>query len=454
MGYERRVDRRRRCGPLAWVAVTSAFGIRADRRQRRDLLVWLALALAGLAAIGLAVRLGAHLGTAAAPFLGSYRVHIGPASLLAPLVAVVVLAAHRAGAETRSWPAISAASYAAVLAWALALSAVDGAAGLTSVALSTRDIVAGMADAPTGFLRTYAARAPELPWPLHGHPPGPALALWALHRAGVTDPAVAGLLIAAVGALTVPLVLGAVRGVCGDAPARRYAPLLVLAPYASWLGTSVDAVGTALAAAMLAVGVHASGHRATGPRAGTGALVAGLLLGVGVLFSYAVAWLGLSLVCLYFARRRAALNLFTGVGALLPLGTAQMAGFSWLDGLLAAHADFTDRFGAALWWSGISPVVLLVVCGPALYASLRKLRNTPAWPFLAGAGAAALFTLVSGLARGGVEHAWLAFFPWLTVAAVAPGERGGDAPPPPLLLAAAGAGTAIILAAALRPPWS
>ena len=86
-------------------------------------------------------------------------------------------------------------------------------------------------------------------------------------------------------------------------------------------------------------------------------------------------------------------------------------------------------------------------------ASLRKLRNTPGWPFLAGAGAAVLFALLAGLARGGVEHAWLTFFPWLTVAAVAPHRQAGPPVPSPLLLAGAGALEAIVLSAILATPW-
>jgi hypothetical protein len=420
-------------------------------------LAWLAFALVGLALTWLAVRGGARLGTAAAPFLGAYGVHIGPTSALAPVVAGAVLfAAARRWPERWPWPAVLLGGYLAGLAWALALAAVDGTAALTRTALSTFDGVAQVGNAPGEFLRQYAARATEQPWPLHGHPPGPTLALWALHRVGLTDPLAVGLLIAALGALTVPLVLTAVRGVCGDLPARRYAPVLVLAPYAIWLATRADAPVAVLGAAMVATGVLASDRHTTGLRAATGALLAGLLLGVGVLFSYAMAWLGLSVVCLYFARRRAALNLFTGVGALLPLAGAQLAGFSWLDGLLAAQADFAQRIGphrSALWWSGISLVVLLVACGPVLLASLRKLRNTPGWPFLAGAGAAVLFTLLAGLARGGVEHAWLTFFPWLTVAAVAPERRAGPPVPAPLLLAGAGAITAVLIEAVLATPW-
>jgi hypothetical protein len=106
-----------------------------------------------------------------------------------------------------------------------------------------------------------------------------------------------------------------------------------------------------------------------------------------------------------------------------------------------------------LWWSGISLVALLLAAGPPLFASLRKVRNTPAWPFLVGAGLAVLFSVLAGLARGGVEHAWLPFFPWLTVAAVAPERQAGPPQPAPVLLAGLGATVAVVVEAVLATPW-
>jgi hypothetical protein len=52
-----------------------------------------------------------------------------------------------------------------------------------------------------------------------------------------------------------------------------------------------------------------------------------------------------------------------------------------------------------------------------------------------------------------VEHAWLAFFPWLTIAAVAPNRQAGPDVPAPALLSAFGALTAIIVEAVLATPW-
>jgi hypothetical protein len=135
---------------------------------------------------------------------------------------------------------------------------------------------------------------------------------------------------------------------------------------------------------------------------------------------------------------------------------ANLLGFSWFSGLVAAGYDFQTRIEphrSALWWSLISLVALIIACGPALYASLRKIRNTPAWPFLLGAGIAVLFTLVTAQARGGAEAAWLPFFPWLTVAAIAPARPAGPVPAVPWPLVAGGAVAAVVIQAVLATPW-
>jgi methylthioxylose transferase len=387
------------------------------RVTRWDLFVWVTLAAAGLAFTWLAVRFASPLGTDAAPFLGTYAWNVRPASLLAPAVAAAVLTVAARGWWDRArWPIVLLTGYLAGLMWTVALAVVNGARGLY-----------GPANHP-------------------GEPPGPALVLRWIHRAGLTEPLAVGLLLTAVGALVVPLVLMAVRDGCGDLEARRYLPVVALAPYAVWVSASLDGLVAVLVAAMVTAGAWASDHRRTGPKAGAGAITAGLLLGVAAMFSFAVPWMGFSLVCLYFARRRAALNLLTGLGALVPVGVAQLLGFRWVDGLLAAQ-----RERPVLWWGVISLAVLLLAAGPALVASLRKMRNTPGWPFLVGAGAAVLSTVLAGLARGGVELAWLTFFPWLTVAATAPERRAGRPVRSPLLLVGVGAATAVVLRAALAP---
>jgi hypothetical protein len=434
-----------------------------DERPPRawgDVIGWSIVAVVGLGLTALAVHGGAQLGTAGAPFLGRYRWQVGPASGLAPAVAAIVLVVTARGWLDRlRWPVVLLCGYAGALGWALSLALVDGAAGLTRALGSTEEYlvdVPAVGNDPLGFIRQFNERAAEHSVATRGHPPAPVLMLWSLHRLGISDRLVLGLLLTALGALTVPLVLAAVRDVCGEPAARRYLPVLVLAPYAVWTAVSLDAVVALLGAAALAAGVRASARGRSGTRAAGWAVIAGLLTGVAALFSYAAPWLGLSVVFVYFARRRPWLNFGTGLAALLPVTVAHLLGFGWVDGLGAAHADYVSRIEpnrSVVWWSGISLVALVLAAGPPLFASLRKVRNTPGWPFLLGAGIAVVFSVLAGLARGGVEHAWLPFFPWLTVAAVAPQRQGGPPVPPPLVPVALGVIVAVVVEAALATPW-
>ncbi len=409
------------------------------RQEVRDLLCWLLLAATGLVAVLSSARF-VTLGTHAPPFLGRYHLTPGPWLLVAVAVAVGVVVAARHSDQVGRRPAFGAVqvvSYLAALTWALTLAVGAG--------LSDRlDDTGAVAGHPLRYLRDFVARHAA---DAHGHPPGPALLLWSLHRLG----APVALSVTALGALSVPVALAAVRNICGELPARRYAPVLALAPYGAFLGGSMDGVVAAIGAGMLATGARASDRGRSGWPATRWAACCGLLVGVGAMFSYAVVWLGVSVVLLYFARRRPFLNVATGLGALAVPVAAAAIGFSWPAGLLAAHIDDTVRPAPELWWGPISLVALLLAAGPPLVASLRKLRNTPGWPCLVGAGLAVTFSVLLGFARGGAEAAWLPFFGWLTVAATAPERQAGPPVPAPLLLVSVGAASAIIIAAVLVP---
>jgi hypothetical protein len=424
-----------------------------DRTQRRDLLLWLLLVALGIAVSCLALTVGARLGTSGPPFLGRYAVHLTPMVLLPAGTAAGLLAlAGRGAVEGLPWRGVLALGYAAALCWAAGLALTDGVAGFTGP-LAQPDAGAdadNVGDDPYRWLGGFTAEDSGLDSPSRRRPPGAALLLWSLHRLGLGHDLALGLFVMAVGALTVPLVLQAARNACGELTARRYLPVLVLAPYALW-APHPDVLAAPAGAAMIVTGAWATRHR--GWPAVVGGLGCGVLLGFAAMFSYAAAWLGLSVICLYFARRRPLLNVLTGIGVLVPVLAVQALGFNWVEGLITAQLDYARRVEpqrAATWWAVLSLAALLLAAGPALVASLRKSRNTPAWPFLVGAGMAVLFSVLAGFARGGVEHAWLAFFPWLTVAAVAPRQQAGPPVPSPLLLTSAGAVTALVLAVVLE----
>jgi methylthioxylose transferase len=448
--------------PVTTLAVKSqADQVRPPRWHRwvpRDLIGWALLAGAGVGLTALALHWGARLGTASAPFLGRYRFQVSPLSVIAPAIALLFLACWPKIRQLR-WGALLAVSYLTALAWALGLALVDGAAGLTRSLLDPSNYapdVASVDDQPGRYIATYTANVTDHSIAARGHPPGSVLLLWAFERMGVRDQLTLAVFLTALATVTVPLVLFCVRSVCGEVTARRYAPVLVLAPYAIWVAVSMDAVVAMLGAAMCAAGVFASAHGRRGLVAATWSVITGLMIGFAAMFSYAVVWLGLSVVLLYFARRRAFLNIGTGIGALLPVLLANHLGFGWLAGVAAANSDFAARvepFRSAPWWAILSIVALVLAAGPPIFASARKIRNTPAWPFLVGATTAVLFSVCAGLARGGVEAAWLPFFPWLTVAAAAPERQGGDPPPMPWSLVIGGVVTAVVIEAVLATPW-
>jgi methylthioxylose transferase len=446
---------------LAADAATGAPGAAGSRQaERRDLLVWLLLVTAGLATTLLAVRAGARLGTAAAPFIGVWRTPaLVPASVLAPgLAAGTLVAVARGWHEQLRWRLLLLAGYAVALGWTLALATVDGGNALAGPQAMAEEYLAdvpAVGDDPARFLATFVERAPELSAAGREHPPLPVLLLWAAGRAGIGRPLVLGVLVTAVGAVVVPLVMVAVRSLCGELAARRLAPLLALAPYALWSAVTMDAVAAALGAGMVATGVVASEGGRPGPARLLWASVCGLLLGTAALFSYPVGWLAVSVICVYFVRRRPLLNVATGVCALLPLGAVQALGFSWTDGLLMARRELAERVGphrSAVVWGVLGLLVLLLAGGPAMVAAARKVARTPGWPFLVGGALGVAYAILTGLARGEAERSWLPFFPWLLVAAVAPERRGEPHSPTPVLLAAVGAATAVCLQAVLRSP--
>jgi hypothetical protein len=221
--------------------------------QWRDLLCWLVLIASGLALTAWAVRSGARLGTASAPFLGKYRLQLSPLSLLAPVVATAVLALGIGGwFERVRWGVVLTVGYLAGLAWALSLALVDGEAGLTRSVMDPDNYLSELGsirDDPLHYLRHFDDPTAVHSIAARGHPPGPVLLLWTLERVGAHGGLTLALIITALGTLTIPLVLGAVRDVCGDVPARRYAVVLILAPYAIWVAVSLDVFTAVLGAA-------------------------------------------------------------------------------------------------------------------------------------------------------------------------------------------------------------
>jgi hypothetical protein len=439
-------------------------GPEESAQQSRELVIWAVLVAAGLGITALAVALSARVGSAGAPFTGHFRFKVEIGSLLAPATAITVLSAVRSGITDRlRWPVLLAVAYAAALWWAVSLALVDGGNGFASPVTSPteylRDVPA-VGSHPGHFLSTFIAQAPDYSVATRTHPPGPVLLLWVFAKLGIHRPEVIGITLTVLACAYVPLLAVGVRSLCHETAARRLLPILVLAPYAVWLAVSMDAIVLLLAAGFVTLGVVGSEPR----RSPLWAFGSGLVLGFDALLNYAVVWLGVSVIAVYFVRRRPLLNVITAVGALLPLALARLYGFNWANGLSSAQHDFSVRVGPyRSWslWALLDLVLLLIACGPAIIRAAKRLHLTPGWPFVVGAGLAVGFAILSGLSRGEVERSWLAFYPFLLIPAVAPAVRpprsgapaGLDAGPVPYWPVAVGALGAIVIEAVLRTTW-
>ena len=431
-------------------------------RQARELLIWAGLVAVGLGITALAVALSARVGSAGAPFTGRYRFKIEIGSFLAPATAITVLAAVKSGiADRLRWPILLAVAYASAIWWAVSLALVDGGNGFASPIDSPNEYfrdVPSVGSHPGQFLHSFVAEAPHYSVATRTHPPGPVLLLWVVGKLGIHRPETIGILVTLLACAYVPVLAIGVRSLCHETAARRLLPILVLAPYAVWLAVSMDAIVLLLAAVFVTLGVVGSepGRRPLW------ALGSGLVLGLDAMLNYAVVWLGVSVMAVYFVRRRPLLNVITAIGALLPLGVARLFGFSWAAGLSLAQHDFSVRVGphrSWLLWALLDLVLLLIACGPAIIRAFLRLHLTPGWPFVVGAGLAVIFAILSGLSRGEVERSWLAFYPFLLIPAVAPAVRpprgtvGMDAGPVPYWPVAVGAVGAIVIEAVLRTTW-
>ncbi|MCU1678207.1 MAG: hypothetical protein JWM93_2965 [Frankiales bacterium] len=439
-------------------AATGSAARRHARSGRRtpwwDVATWLLVLVVGVG-LSAALRRWQEPGSALLPsFVRAWAVDVGPAAAAAAVLAVlVVVGGLRRWSDRLPWPWLLAGAYAVSAAWTVSLALVP-AQGLAGRVDSTELIraAAAVGDDPGGYLRSGATVGDN------GLPPGGTLVIWALQHVGLHSAAALGLALALIGCLAVPFVLVAVRSLCHEPAARRLAPVLAIAPYAIWMTASIDCVVLALTAAAIACGTVGSEPDRT-PLWAAGA---GFLLGTASLVSY-VAWLlAAAVVITYFVRRRPLPNLITGIAFLVPLFGAQLAGFVWSSGFWEARtrvaaASPTQSLPA---WLLIDLLAVLAVTGPALVASARKVRRTPGWPFLLGAGVGLAFAVLTGLSRGDAERVLLPFLPWLLVAAVAPERRPVSGDPPertaaefPALLTAVGAVVAIVWRVAVDSPW-
>ncbi|QCW50376.2 hypothetical protein FE634_08080 [Nocardioides dongxiaopingii] len=342
-------------------------------------------------------------------------------------------------ARLTPWPALLLVSYAAGLAWLLALAYVDGAEGISRVEDMPGEYLTtarGITDVPAtldGFVGRITYGEPDS-WATHvsGHPPAALLFFVLLVRVGVDTSFGVGMAVTLLAAAAVPGVLVTLRALGAEPLARRVLPFLVLSPAAVLTAVSADAVFVTVSAwglAALALAATASTRR----RAVGWSVLAGVVLGLGVFLSYGLLLIGpVALAVLAAARSWRPLPWAIG-GALVVVAGFGALGFWWWE----AYGPLRERYLAGLggrrpqsYWVWGNLAALVVSAGPVLGAglacALTRVRATvtgavderrTAVLLSLSAAAAVLVADLSGMSKSEVERIWLPWVPWLLLSA-------------------------------------
>ncbi|TIC85750.1 hypothetical protein E8D37_02750 [Nocardioides sp. GY 10127] len=375
---------------------------------------------------------------------------LGPGTLPAIALAVLGWVWLPGWCRRASWSRLLVVGYVLSLAWCLSLALVDGTSGLSRV-LGSSDEYLPTARAVTdvgALLHEYVARipysaAPEN-WPTHvaGHPPLMLLFFVGLVHLGLGGDLAAGLVVTVVGASLPVAALVALRALGAQDAARRAAPFLLLSPVAVFVAVSADAViGTVMAWGIACLALAgAAAARGAAVRVHLGwSLLAGLLLGCGVMMSYGMPLMGLVALAVLVAAGSWRPLVPTALAALAVVLGFALAGFSWWQ----AYPVLTDRYWdgiaadrPAWYWTWGDLACLVVITGllvPAgLAVALGRVRGGARGLLRRGAGVPqevrvlvllSLSTLLvvaladaSRMSKAETERIWVPFVPWLTVA--------------------------------------
>ena len=386
---------------------------------------------------------GVPLHVDAPPLGAQWLPHVGPGTVPAVLLALLVILRGPELAARLPWHTLLGVSAVTAVVWTLCLALIDGwqrgvADRLTTDTEYLHD-VARVGDVGT-MLRTFADRIPGLrpeSWTAHvaGHPPGALLVFVGLDRIGLPGGVPAALLCVVVGSTAAVAVAVTLRVLGTDAAARAALPFGVLLPGAIWIGVSADG----LFAGVLAWGVALLAVGASRQRLDTTALAAsaagGLLLGATLFLSYGLVLAGLLPVAVAVAARRVTPLLVAGAGVAAVVAAFAAVGFWWLDGYQQVTVRYYQpgEYGLVRpygYWVWADLACLVVVLGPAGVAGLRRLftpgQGQPRILVLvcAAAAVAVLVADLSGLSKAEVERIWLPFSVWLIAAsALIPGQQ-------------------------------
>jgi methylthioxylose transferase len=416
---------------------------RARRPAALTVALWAGL-LAVTAVWGARVGEGRPWHVDAPPFVGRWEL-AATWWLLAPAAVGLLWVLVASTVVTLEWRSLLVVAGLAAAVWSLSLARVDGPEGHLGSLGTPHDYlpVAEEVDDPLRFVDGFVDELPGYTVHVRGHPPGMVLVLWIFGRLGAGGTAGATVLVLAGAGVAVAAVLLAAREVAGEAVARSAAPFVAVAPAGLW-ATNADAFYSGVGATAVALVVLATSRR--GRRADILAVVGGLAFGATLLLSYGLVLLGLPMAVVAAARRRPRPLLVAAAGTWLVLGGFALAGFWWVEGLLATRVEYVQSVAGArpYWfWVVANLAVFAVALGPATAVALTRLRHKGLWLLVGGALLAVAVADLSGMSKAEVERIWQPFVPWVLLSGAAIGTApalGARA----WLLAQVGTGLALV----------
>ena len=365
----------------------------------------------------------------------------GPGIVLAPVVAIAVVAWGPTLAARMRWSRLLLAAWGAAFAWILSLALIDGWENGVVVRLTegqeylsdlprlTEPGFGGLAQMMAIFSDHILTKGQDPDqtwfWTTHvgAHPPGAFGVFVVLDRIGLSGGGVAGIVVVLVGASAVAATAVTLRALGAEDLARRALPFAVLFPGAVWMGVSADG----MFAGVVAWGVALLALAATryGARALACAVAAGVVLVFSLYLSYGLVLAGLFALAVLVATRRWRVLVPAVGGGAVVVAAFTLAGFWWVDGfekvqIIYAASIAQDRPYVYFVYANVA--ALLVALGPAVVAGLRRLARHPravpagAALLVVAAVAAVVLADLSGMSKAEVERIWLPFGVWLVLA--------------------------------------
>ncbi len=435
------------------LAVPGSVGAATRTRTRLALAIWTGVVAAGAIVAMVLDATGHRISINVPPLHAGLDPRVTTNAVLVVLIGGLAVVYGPHVAMALRWPRLLMGSAVASVLWSVSLASVRGVDRIVSPVRSSREYLAAVPQVHDvgAFLSGFVGNIRAYPVHVQGHPPGTVVLLAVLRNIGLGGANWAAGVFVIGGALALPAVLLATRGVAGEQLARRAAPFLVIAPATIWFATSADALYMGISAWGAALVIIATGRR---DRLGDLAAAAGgVLLAVSVFCSYGLVLVAIVPLAVAVARRRIRPLLMALAGTVLVFLAFAAAGFWWFAGLAATRARYDAGIAASRPYVAfvvIDLAAFALALGVATAVAFARLRDRALWLLVGAALAAVVLADVSGMSKGEVERIWLPFTPWLLVANAAL-TRSSRARPSGWLALQAGA--AIVIESLVHTPW-